>query len=166
MRITIHDRDPQGERIKGAVWFRGAESMIAGAGAGLVSSVVTCPLDVVKTKLQAGGANAGRGPSGLVGQSNSSSRSSSLSLSLSFHSLTLALLSLPHSPTLVTHALDHVRRYALHHAGTAKHIWLNDGFRGFYRGLGPTIIGYLPTWAIYFTMYDLIKQRLSVTRGQ
>ncbi|GAA5956500.1 hypothetical protein JCM8115_000590 [Rhodotorula mucilaginosa] len=115
MRITIHDRDPQGERIKGAVWFRGAESMIAGAGAGLVSSVVTCPLDVVKTKLQAGGANAGRGPSGLV--------------------------------------------------GTAKHIWLNDGFRGFYRGLGPTIIGYLPTWAIYFTMYDLIKQRLSVTRG-
>ncbi|GAA5877283.1 hypothetical protein JCM3774_001624 [Rhodotorula dairenensis] len=115
MRITIHDRDPQGERIKGAVWFRGAESMIAGAGAGLVSSVVTCPLDVVKTKLQAGGANGGGGPSGLV--------------------------------------------------GTAKHIWLNDGFRGFYRGLGPTVIGYLPTWAIYFTMYDLIKQRLSVTRG-
>ncbi|GAA5985474.1 hypothetical protein JCM10908_006989 [Rhodotorula pacifica] len=116
MRITIHDRDPHNERIKGAVWFRGAESMIAGAGAGLVSSVVTCPLDVVKTKLQAGGAN-GRsgGPSGLV--------------------------------------------------GTAKHIWLHDGFRGFYRGLGPTVIGYLPTWAIYFTMYDLIKQRLSVTRG-
>jgi solute carrier family 25 (mitochondrial folate transporter), member 32 len=26
-----------------------------------------------------------------------------------------------------------------------------------YRGLGPTILGYLPTWAIYFTVYDSIK---------
>lgn len=26
-----------------------------------------------------------------------------------------------------------------------------------YRGLGPTILGYLPTWAIYFFVYDSIK---------
>lgn len=168
MRITIHDRDPQGERIKGAVWFRGAESMIAGAGAGLVSSVVTCPLDVVKTKLQAGGANAGRGPSGLVGQSRfSSSRRSLLSLSLFPFTHSRSCFSLYHFlRSRNTRSFEHGRRYAVHYAGTAKHIWLNDGFRGFYRGLGPTIIGYLPTWAIYFTMYDLIKQRLSVTRGQ
>jgi solute carrier family 25 folate transporter 32 len=28
-----------------------------------------------------------------------------------------------------------------------------------YRGLGPTILGYLPTWAIYFAVYDGIKTR-------
>lgn len=38
-----------------------------------------------------------------------------------------------------------------------KRIWVENGFRGFYRGLGPTIFGYLPTWAIYFTVYDQSK---------
>lgn len=33
--------------------------------------------------------------------------------------------------------------------------------RGFYRGLGPTIFGYLPTWAIYFTIYDQCKSILA-----
>ena len=32
-----------------------------------------------------------------------------------------------------------------------------DGLKGLYRGLGPTILGYLPTWAIYFAVYDSIK---------
>ncbi|GAA5830032.1 hypothetical protein JCM11251_006850 [Rhodosporidiobolus azoricus] len=99
-----------------ASWFRGAESMVAGAGAGLVTSVMTCPLDVIKTKLQAGGGAArSGGPSGLV--------------------------------------------------GTFNHIWHNDGFRGLYRGLGPTVIGYLPTWGIYFTVYDWAKEQFSQGRG-
>ena len=29
--------------------------------------------------------------------------------------------------------------------------------KGLYRGLGPTLLGYLPTWAIYFAVYDGIK---------
>ncbi|GAA5930159.1 uncharacterized protein JCM15063_004731 [Sporobolomyces koalae] len=113
MRITISDRDPHHTRFKSAHWFKGAESMLAGAGAGLVTSVVTCPLDVIKTKLQAGGAHDG--PRGLM--------------------------------------------------GVARHIWLHEGFKGLYRGLGPTIIGYLPTWAIYFFVYDQAKGRLSRIRG-
>ena len=85
--------------------------MTAGAGAGLVSSIVTCPLDVVKTRLQA----------------------------------------------------QHLARDAQDYEGVQKtvaRIWRQAGFRGFYRGLGPTLGGYLPTWGIYFTVYDLVKDRL------
>ena len=85
--------------------------MTAGAGAGLVSSIVTCPLDVVKTRLQA----------------------------------------------------QHLATTAKEYEGvrlTVIRIWRQAGFRGFYRGLGPTLGGYLPTWGIYFTVYDLVKDRL------
>lgn len=64
MRITLSDRNPTDVQT---VWFSGYESMLAGAGAGLVTSVLTCPLDVVKTKLQASG--AGTRPSrGIIGE--------------------------------------------------------------------------------------------------
>ena len=42
-------------------------------------------------------------------------------------------------------------------AAVLRKIWHEDGPKGFYRGLGPTIFGYLPTWAIYFTVYDACK---------
>lgn len=48
-------------------------------------------------------------------------------------------------------------------SGTMRRIWTEDGIRGFYRGLGPTIFGYLPTWAIYFTVYDQCKASLANT---
>ena len=93
--------------------------MTAGAGAGLVSSIVTCPLDVVKTQLQA----------------------------------------------------QHLARTAKEYEGvqmTIAKIWRQSGFKGFYRGIGPTLGGYLPTWGIYFTVYDLVKDRLGrwVTGGE
>ena len=86
-------------------------SMAAGAGAGFVASVVTCPLDVVKTRLQA----------------------------------------------------QHLARDAEGYEGvrsTIRRIWRQAGVRGFYRGLGPTLGGYLPTWGIYFTVYDMVKDQL------
>jgi solute carrier family 25 folate transporter 32 len=89
--------------------------MTAGAGAGLVASIITCPLDVVKTRLQAQHVSKNAGYEGF--------------------------------------------------ALTVKRIWGQSGLRGFYRGLGPTVGGYLPTWGIYFTVYDLVKDRLGNWRS-
>ncbi|PVF92852.1 mitochondrial carrier [Serendipita vermifera] len=83
-------------------------SALAGAGAGVVTSIAGCPLDVIKTKLQA--QEFAYGTLGYKGV-----------------------------------------------WGTTKYVYETKGIRGFYRGLGPTILGYLPTWAIYFTVYDSVK---------
>ncbi|KAI9029847.1 mitochondrial carrier domain-containing protein [Phycomyces nitens] len=91
---------------------------VAGALAGLASAFVTCPLDVVKTRLQ----NQGKARPGQV-----------------------------------------VYRGTL---GTLSRIWKDEGIRGLYRGLGPTIFGYLPTWAIYFTVYDYCKNAWASGNGQ
>ena len=39
-------------------------------------------------------------------------------------------------------------------------IWREEGVRGMYRGLGPLILGYLPTWMVYFTVYEKTKATL------
>ncbi|KAI8085800.1 mitochondrial carrier domain-containing protein [Gilbertella persicaria] len=90
---------------------------IAGAGAGIVSSIVTCPLDVAKTRLQ------------------------NQSIALPGEKLYKGTV------------------------GTLTRIWQEEGIRGLYRGLGPTILGYLPTWAIYFTAYDYCKNHWSGKLG-
>ncbi|KZF25670.1 mitochondrial carrier [Xylona heveae TC161] len=86
-----------------------------GASGGVASGIVTCPLDVIKTKLQAqGGFRGRRDASGAA-----------------------------------------VYRGML---GTARVIWREDGIRGMYRGLGPMMLGYLPTWAVYLSVYDSARE--------
>eukprot|EP00127_Corallochytrium_limacisporum_P004652 Clim_evm6s172 gene=Clim_evmTU6s172 len=40
---------------------------------------------------------------------------------------------------------------------TLRDILKNEGIRGWYRGLGPTLMGLLPNWAIYFPAYEEYK---------
>ncbi|KAK0754996.1 mitochondrial carrier domain-containing protein [Schizothecium vesticola] len=87
---------------------------LSGAVGGFTSGIVTCPLDVIKTKLQAQGGLAAADKSG------------------------------------------HARVYK-GLVGTASVIWAEEGIRGMYRGLGPIIMGYLPTWAVWFTVYNKSK---------
>ncbi|KAH8821136.1 mitochondrial folate transporter-like protein/carrier [Xylogone sp. PMI_703] len=99
---------------------------IAGATGGFMSGIVTCPLDVIKTKLQAQGAFLQQAGANRNGNQN-----------------------------LVYRGM----------LGTAKVIWKEEGVRGMYRGLGPIILGYLPTWAVWFTVYGKSKEYLSKSIG-
>ncbi|KAL8853231.1 MAG: hypothetical protein Q9221_001965 [Calogaya cf. arnoldii] len=86
---------------------------ICGGVAGAVSGLVSCPLDVIKTKLQAQGG-----------------------------------FQIPKDKVkLTTAAYRGVY-------GTAATIWGQEGVRGMYRGLGPMLLGYVPTWAVYLTVYN------------
>lgn len=87
---------------------------LSGAIGGFTSGIVTCPLDVIKTKLQAQGGFA-------------------------------------------RHGAGHHPRIYKGLFGTASVIWNQEGLRGLYRGLGPIIMGYLPTWAVWFTVYNKSK---------
>ena len=95
---------------------------ISGAISGIASGVVTCPLDVIKTKLQAQG--------GFRTEARDRARAGGSS-----------------STTTVYRGL----------VGTAASIWRDEGVRGMYRGLFPMVLGYFPTWAVYFTVYDRAK---------
>jgi solute carrier family 25 (mitochondrial folate transporter), member 32 len=96
---------------------------ICGASAGIASGIVTCPLDVIKTRLQAQGSFRPR-----------------------------------------NHARPARTVYnGLY--GTARVIWVEDGFRGMYRGLGPMLLGYIPTWAVYMSVYDYSKDYFYTRMG-
>ncbi|RHZ73482.1 hypothetical protein CDV55_108640 [Aspergillus turcosus] len=88
-----------------------------GASAGVASGIVTCPLDVIKTKLQAQGGFVRRG--GRVVEAKPLYRGM---------------------------------------LGTGRIIWRQDGIRGLYQGLGPMLLGYLPTWAVYLAVYDRSRE--------
>ena len=92
--------------------------------AGAASSIVSCPLDVIKTKLQAHGGFKLR----------------------------------KDGRSLSTAAYRGVK-------GTAATIWREDGLRGMYRGLGPMLLGYVPTWAVYLTVYNKAQAYFNTKTG-
>ncbi|GLU16802.1 hypothetical protein SLE2022_332160 [Rubroshorea leprosula] len=49
--------------------------------------------------------------------------------------------------------------------GSLEQIFHKEGLRGMYRGLAPTVLALLPTWAVYFTMYEQLKSLLCSDDG-
>lgn len=119
--------DPQYKhRAPWALWLPEVYVVpICGGLAGAASGIVSCPLDVIKTKLQAqGGFRAMRNG---VKLSNIAYRGVQ---------------------------------------GTAQMIWKEEGLRGMYRGLGPMLLGYVPTWAVYLTVYNKAQRYFRTKTGR
>lgn len=49
---------------------------------------------------------------------------------------------------------------------TIVSIYKKESVFGFYRGISTTAFAYLPTWALYFSIYDYSKQLYSPNLGQ
>lgn len=49
--------------------------------------------------------------------------------------------------------------------GTISTIFKEEGMRGLYRGVVPITVGYLPTWAIYFVVYEEVRSKTSPRFG-
>lgn len=104
---------------------------VSGAAGGFASGVVTCPLDVIKVRLQSQG---------------------------SLVPVRLGPLRLnPLRAAKISRSDQGLYKGFLH---TVRLIWREEGIRGMYRGMGPLLMGYLPTWGIYFTVYQQSKTRL------
>ncbi|WBW72906.1 mitochondrial carrier, NAD Yea6 [Schizosaccharomyces osmophilus] len=45
-----------------------------------------------------------------------------------------------------------------------QRIFTHEGIPGLYRGVGPMMLGYLPSWSIYFAVYEKSKELLGVNK--
>ena len=95
---------------------------LSGGLAGAASGIISCPLDVIKTKLQAQGGF----------------RKSKDGRKSAYRGVT----------------------------GSARMIWGEEGVRGLYRGLGPMLLGYVPTWAVYLTVYNKTQRYFRTKTGK
>ncbi|KAG1765957.1 mitochondrial carrier domain-containing protein [Suillus occidentalis] len=152
-----------------------ANSMFAGAGGGLVASIATCPLDVIKTKLQAQRTVQGQqGYQGVLDIVKTTLKHDGVRWHVPCpvmrdHPWTLHILSAMiagAASTTCTNPLWVIKtrfmtqsrrevRYR-HTYDAALAIYRTEGIRAFYRGLLPSLLG-ITHVAVQFPLYEKLK---------
>lgn len=108
-------------------------NFVAGGLAGAAGTTVTCPLEVIKTRLQT-----------AMGQNVMRTLQAGYRLMPSGTASTVALHS---AATTTTTPMMYLR-----------HILQTEGFQALFKGLAPSLFGIIPTRALYFTAYSQAKQ--------
>lgn len=142
--------------------------LFAGGIAGCVASIVTCPLDVIKTRQQSSGHAQGLSVTKRtaflpkVGSATDFYKNSPLGRGKIFRTRGMQMsqaTSIPNSGTYLKNFFErsmnsHANSSILHHY---RYIMKIEGPKSLYKGLGPTLVGVVPSRAIYFFAYSNAK---------
>lgn len=114
------EKSEQKPQVKSWVHF------VAGGIGGMAGAIITCPLDVVKTRLQ----------------------------SDVYHSL---YNKTPKSSNPIIKAGQHLKETG----SVIRNLYINEGSRALFKGLGPNLVGVIPARSINFFTYGTTKEFLS-----
>ena len=106
--------------------------LAAGGVGGTIGAIITCPLEVVKTRLQSSFVSLNFTPCPVGANTTSTTTSGTTTLS-----------------RRVTNHLFIIR--------FIRHIVETEGTKALFKGLGPNLIGVAPSRAIYFSAYSTTK---------
>ncbi|KAF8944057.1 hypothetical protein BGZ47_004720 [Haplosporangium gracile] len=122
---------------------------LAGGIAGLVSQFSIYPLETIKTRIMSSTVKAKAQKAATVQASLTSSSSSPSSSSLASSSLA--------STTSGTGPGAAAAKQKACIRSVAREMWQQAGLRGFYRGLGPSLVGIFPYAAIDLSVFETLK---------
>lgn len=138
IRDNKEDKEKENENVNSVSsppsWNEIKKHILAGAVAGSTTSLITCPLDVVKTRMQY-----------LPILREQMMEGNKTGMLYNLTGSKGPKQQKPYKGTLIS----------------LRRIWSEEGLRGLYRGLGPTLLGYLPTFSIYFPAYHNYKYYLA-----
>jgi len=126
--------------------------LLAGGVGGTVGAMVTCPLEVLKTRLQSSAATFH--PSPVYVTSPVSTHSIGSPNLVGFQSQSYNALELSNMP-------PNRPRVSLGIYVCLRHIVETEGLRGLFKGLGPNLVGVAPSRALYFFAYANMKSKLN-----
>lgn len=129
-----------------------AVHLLAGGIGGTVGAMVTCPLEVLKTRLQSSVATFHSSPVYVTSPVSTHTIASPNLVGLRPQSCNTLELSnmMPNRP-----------RVSLGIYVCLRHIVETEGLRGLFKGLGPNLVGVAPSRALYFFAYANMKSKLN-----